>query len=72
MNPDRLESILENAGHVHAFLDSGAEAKLSKHDTFVQGETVTIDSKEGHWTFPVDKIESVDKEPSELLQAEEV
>lgn len=66
MDPSELRSLLDSAGHLHLFLDSGAEAKVSKHDTDVTGEHVIIDSKEGDWQFPVSKVEYADQEPSEL------
>ena len=61
---------MEAHGHLHAFLDSGAEAKLCKGDVRVTDTTVTVDSKDGYWVFPVDKVENVDVEPSTVYQAE--
>lgn len=64
-----LRDLLDEAGHLHLFLDSGAEAKVSKHDTSIEKGIVTIDSDTGTWTFPASKIEFADVEPSELVPA---
>lgn len=65
-----LRDQLNEAGHLHVFLDSGAEFAVSKHDTTVtDGGTVVIDSKAGDWKFPVEKVEYTDTEPSGLEEA---
>lgn len=68
MDADTLADHLETTGHLHLFLDSGAEFAVSRHDTHIDTDDamVDIDSKEGDWQFPVDKVEWVDTEPSGL------
>lgn len=61
-----LQRALNNNGHLHLFLDSGAEAAVSRHDTTVEDGEVVVDSKAGHWRFPIEAIEFVDVEPSEV------
>lgn len=63
---DELEELLEEAGHLHLFLDSGAEAKVSNHDTEFTDSRIVVDSEEGYWEIPVSKVEYPDKEPSEV------
>lgn len=68
----RLADKLESHGHLHLFLDSGAEAVVCKGDTEVdvRNGRVVIDSKEGDWEFSVEKVEYADTEPSYLTPAE--
>lgn len=62
--PDDLRNVLASHGHVHVILDSGQEYGLSRGDVDVSSGMVTIDSKRGHWSFSVKKVEQVEKEPS--------
>lgn len=66
MDETTLGDKLNEHGHLHLYLDSGAEFAVSKHDVEIDGGHVVIDSKDGDWTFPVEKVEYADKEPSGL------
>lgn len=59
---------LDEHGHLHLHLDSGEEYGVSLGDTTVatnhKESKVVIDSDRGKWTFPIDKIEQIDWEPS--------
>jgi len=67
MRPDKLQTKLNEHGHLHLFLDSGAEFGVSKGDTEIDSNgNVVIDSKDGDWKFPAEKVEWVDIEPSGL------
>lgn len=55
---------LEQYGHLHLHLDSGKEFAVSKGDTVFDGGQVHIDSRDGEWKFPPEKIEWIDFEAS--------
>lgn len=58
---------LNNHGHLHLHLDSGAEFGVSAGDVDVKKNgVVVVDSKTEHKKFPAEKVEWIDIEPSGL------
>ena len=63
--PTRLRQQLDEWGHLHLELDSGAEYAVSKGDTQIDPDGyVVIDSKELNKEFHCEKVEVVNEEPS--------
>lgn len=67
MQPDdasALRDMLHKHGHLHIFLESGQEFAISRGDTAVEEGYIEIDSRDGHWTIGISRVEYVDIEPS--------
>ena len=64
MDASTIEDALQAAGHLHLYMDSGAEFSVLLHDVSFDGDTLVIDSKQNHWTLDATKVEYFETEPS--------
>lgn len=58
--PSQIRNKLQKYGELHVYSDEGAEFHVHKHDTSVQDKFMVIDSKDGRWDVPVEKIEHIE------------